>query len=79
MWFFWRTPNGLPQIYEDTAVGRRIADIVVADTDEPAAADKAASAVGVAVSLAGGGADNFRLESGSGGGWGLVLAKPVDR
>ena len=51
----------------------------MADTDEPAAADKAASAVGVAVSLAGGGADNFRLESGSGGGWGLVLAKPVDR
>jgi protocadherin-16/23 len=66
-----KTPGGRPEVWEDVPVGQRIADVVVADPDEPT---KVSS---LAVTLSGD-AGHFKLER-MNGGYHLVLAKQLDR
>ena len=69
--FLFKTPGGKPEVREDVTVGQRIADVVVADPDEPSKVSN------LAVTLSGDDG-HFKLERMKTG-YHLVLAKELDR
>ena len=66
-----KTPGGRPEVREDVTVGQRIAEVVVADPDEPTKVST------LAVTLSGD-SGHFKLERMSSG-YHLVLTKQLDR
>ena len=75
----YKTASGRGEIYEDLAVGQKIAEIsVLSKNDQSRNSDQTA----YEMSLSGIGADHFSLEqqrSAKSGGYSLVLARQLDR